>query len=34
MYHDRNNQSAIRKILEVEALSDSWRASFEKQLSA
>lgn len=34
MYHDRDNQPAIRKILEVDALSESWRASFLKQLSA
>ncbi|KKB74094.1 MULTISPECIES: MOSC domain-containing protein [Bacillus] len=34
MYHDRNNQPAIRKILEVEALSESWRAAFIKQLGA
>lgn len=34
MYHDRGNHPAIRKILEVEALSESWRSSFLKQLSA
>ncbi len=34
MYHDRNNKPAIQRILEVEALSDSWRASFLKQLTA
>ncbi len=34
MYHDRGNHPAIRKILEVEALSESWRSSFLKELSA
>ncbi len=34
MYHDRGNHPAIRKILEVEALSESWRSSFLKQLGA
>ncbi|MBP9479418.1 MAG: MOSC domain-containing protein [Sebaldella sp.] len=33
MHHDKKNTEAIRKILEVKALSKSWRASFEKMLS-
>lgn len=31
-YHDTQNTEAIKRILEVKALSDSWRSSFEKRL--
>lgn len=31
-YHERENKKSILKLLEVEALSDSWRNSFEKKL--
>ncbi|WP_191566260.1 MOSC domain-containing protein [Metabacillus idriensis] len=31
-YHDKKNTKAIERILEVKALSDSWRKSFEKRL--
>ncbi|OHR71561.1 hypothetical protein HMPREF3291_24285 [Bacillus sp. HMSC76G11] len=31
-YHDQQNTEAIKRILEVKALSDSWRSSFEKRL--
>ncbi|WP_430006563.1 MOSC domain-containing protein [Metabacillus idriensis] len=31
-YHDKQNKEAIMRILEVKALSDSWRSSFEKRL--
>ena len=33
MHHDQKNSEALRKILEVPALSESWRISFEKMLS-
>jgi MOSC domain-containing protein YiiM len=32
-YHDKSNIAAIRKLLSVNALSDSWRESFEKRLA-
>ncbi|UJF32427.1 MOSC domain-containing protein [Paenibacillus hexagrammi] len=32
-YHDKANAEGIRSILAVEALSQSWRQSFEKRLS-
>lgn len=31
-YHDKQNTEAIMRILEVKALSESWRSSFEKRL--
>ncbi|MDR0139386.1 MOSC domain-containing protein [Metabacillus idriensis] len=31
-YHDKQNTEAIKRILEVKALSDSWRSAFEKRL--
>lgn len=31
-YHERDNMQGVLKLLEVEALSDSWRTSFEKKL--
>ncbi|RUT36609.1 MOSC domain-containing protein [Paenibacillus zeisoli] len=32
MHHDKENTEAIMRILEVEALSSSWRLTFEKRL--
>ncbi|MBE1554039.1 MOSC domain-containing protein [Sporosarcina limicola] len=32
MYHDKNNMDAIKKILSVDALSDSWRTRFVTKL--
>lgn len=32
MHHDKENTQAIRQILEVDALSSSWRLTFEKRL--
>ncbi|WP_282939858.1 MOSC domain-containing protein [Paenibacillus sp. RC67] len=33
-YHDKSDWSGIRSLLEVEALSESWRASFQKRLDS
>ncbi|KXH87524.1 MOSC domain-containing protein [Sporosarcina sp. HYO08] len=33
MYHDQNNLEGIRKLLEVNELSESWRKTFQKRLS-
>lgn len=33
-YHDKSDLSGIRALLEVEALSDSWRESFQKRLKS
>ncbi|AFH60033.1 MOSC domain-containing protein [Paenibacillus caseinilyticus] len=33
-YRDKRDYEGIRRLLEVEALSDSWRESFEKRLEA
>ncbi|NGQ97330.1 MOSC domain-containing protein [Brevibacillus sp. SYP-B805] len=33
-YHDQQNRDAIHRILEVEALAESWRQSFRKRLAA
>ncbi|MNV81447.1 6-N-hydroxylaminopurine resistance protein [compost metagenome] len=32
MHHDQDNIEATRRILEVDALSSSWRLTFEKRL--
>jgi len=32
MHHEKDNQEAIKQILKVNALSDSWRQTFEKRL--
>jgi MOSC domain-containing protein YiiM len=33
MHHDKNNMDGIKRILEVESLSESWRATFQKRLN-
>ncbi|MNH83949.1 6-N-hydroxylaminopurine resistance protein [compost metagenome] len=33
MHHDKENTEAIQRILEVDALSSSWRLTFEKRLN-
>jgi MOSC domain-containing protein YiiM len=33
MHHDKNNMDGIKRILEVESLSESWRATLQKRLN-
>lgn len=33
MHHDKNNLEGIRKLLEVNELSESWRKTFQKRIS-
>ncbi|MBP1082877.1 MOSC domain-containing protein [Bacillus capparidis] len=33
-YHDKENREGIEKVLKVDALSESWRASFEKMAAS